>query len=164
MAEKLYYSMGEVTEMLCVSPSLVRFWEKRFDILRPHKNKKGNRLFSPDDVRNLKTIYHLVKERGMTLAGAERHLKAEKLGQAGVERDVEIAERLGSIRAMLLEVLGELGGGGIIVSEVVAEEVAPVKEPPLRLSADIPPQEENLPSQEVAPIAPEPVFIEQTLF
>jgi DNA-binding transcriptional MerR regulator len=107
MAEKIYYSMGEVAEMLCVSPSLVRFWEKRFDIIAPRKNKKGNRLFSPEDVRNLKTIYHLTKERGMTLAGAEKQLKARR---GGIERDMEIAERLGAIRALLVEVRNELGG------------------------------------------------------
>ena len=121
MAEKLYYSMGEVVEMLDVSPSLVRFWEKRFDIVSPKKNKKGNRLFSPNDVRNLKTIYHLVKERGMTLAGAEKQLRARR---SEIERDMEIAERLGAIRALLVEVRNELGGGGVIVDDTVAEDVA----------------------------------------
>lgn len=70
MAKKLFYSMGEVAEMFDVNASLIRFWETKFDILRPQKNKKGNRLFSPADVENLKLIYHLVKERGMTLDGA----------------------------------------------------------------------------------------------
>lgn len=70
MAKKLFYSMGEVSEMFDVNASLIRFWETKFDILRPQKNKKGNRLFSPADVENLKLIYHLVKERGMTLDGA----------------------------------------------------------------------------------------------
>ncbi len=115
-SKKLYYSMGEVAEMLDVSPSLVRFWEKRFDIISPQKNKKGNRLFSPDDVRNLKTIYHLVKERGMTLAGAAKHLKANR--KEGIERDMEIAERLASIRALLLEVRNELGGDGTVVDNL----------------------------------------------
>jgi DNA-binding transcriptional MerR regulator len=131
---KIYYSMGEVAEMMDVSPSLLRFWEKQFDILTPSKNKKGNRLFSADDVRLLKTIYHLVKERGMTLAGAARHLKAA--GRGTVERDMEIAERLGSIRALLIEVRNELGGEGIVVeesnyernemSEVITEEAPAV--------------------------------------
>lgn len=112
MTEKLYYSMGEVAEMLDVSQSLLRFWEKRFDIIKPHKNKKGNRLFSPEDVRNLKTIYHLVKERGMTLAGAEKQLRARR---GDIERDMEIAERLGAIRALLVEVRNELTGEGIVV-------------------------------------------------
>jgi DNA-binding transcriptional MerR regulator len=149
--------MGEVAEMLCVSPSLVRFWEKRFDFISPRKNKKGNRLFSPDDVRNLKTIYHLVKERGMTLAGAERHLKAERRARPGVERDVEIAERLGTIRALLLEVRNELGGGGVIVDDGASEEPAPVPKPMPE------PEPTPEPTPEPEP-APEPVFVEQTLF
>ncbi len=131
---KIYYSMGEVAEMMDVSTSLLRFWEQKFDILTPHKNKKGNRMFSPSDVRNLKTIYHLVKERGMTLAGADRYLKANR---GSIERDMEIAERLGTIRALLLEVRNELGGGGVIVDDdaieplmgksiEVIEEVEPV--------------------------------------
>jgi DNA-binding transcriptional MerR regulator len=117
---KLYYSMGEVAEMMDVSTSLLRFWEQKFDILKPHKNKKGNRMFTPEDVRNLKTIYHLVKERGMTLAGADKYLKANR---QAIERDVEIAERLGTIRALLLEVRHELGGGGTIVDGDVPEEI-----------------------------------------
>jgi DNA-binding transcriptional MerR regulator len=119
MAEKLYYTMGEVAEMLCVSQTLLRFWEKQFDIIKPHKNKKGNRLFSPDDVRNLKIIYHLVKERGMTLAGAGKQLRA---GRGGVERDMEIAERLSAIRALLVEVRNELYGDGVLVDDGVVEE------------------------------------------
>ncbi len=120
-SRKIYYSMGEVAEMLDVSTSLVRFWEKQFDILTPHKNKKGNRMFSPEDVRNLKTIYHLVKERGMTLAGAAKYLKANK---GAIERDMEIAERLASIRALLLEVRNELGGDGTVIDVMPAEEVS----------------------------------------
>jgi DNA-binding transcriptional MerR regulator len=126
MAEKLYYSMGEVADMLDVAPSLLRFWEKRFDCITPHKNKKGNRLFTPGDVRNLKTIYHLVKERGMTLAGAEKQLNARR---GEIERDMEIAERLGSIRALLIEVRNELGGDGTVVDDTVTEEVEVVETP-----------------------------------
>ena len=63
--KKMFYSMGEVAEMFDVKPSLLRFWEAEFDILKPKRNKKGNRLFTPSDVENLKLIYHLVKERGM---------------------------------------------------------------------------------------------------
>ena len=68
-SRKIYYTMGEVSEMFDVNPSLIRFWEQKFDILKPDKNKKGNRLFTPKDVENLKLIYHLVKENGMTLGG-----------------------------------------------------------------------------------------------
>ena len=64
--------MGEVAEMFDVNASLIRHWESKFDCIRPHKNKKGNRMFSPEDVEKLKQIYHLVKERGMTLDGANK--------------------------------------------------------------------------------------------
>ena len=72
--------MGEVSEMFDVKPSLLRFWEGEFDILKPKRNKKGNRLFTPADVENLKLIYHLVKERGMTLEGAKRAMKRNRRG------------------------------------------------------------------------------------
>lgn len=69
-SEKLYYPIGEVAEMFGVNTSLIRFWEKEFEVLKPHKNKKGNRLFTNEDVANLKLIFHLVKEKGYTLEGA----------------------------------------------------------------------------------------------
>lgn len=75
---KVYYSIGEIAEMLNVNTSLIRYWEKEFDIIQPHKNKKGNRLFTQKDVENLKIIYHLVKERGYTLAGANEKLKKQR--------------------------------------------------------------------------------------
>ena len=98
MAKKLFYSMGEVAEMFDVNASLIRFWETKFDILRPQKNKKGNRLFSPADVENLKLIYHLVKERGMNLDGAARCLKQNK---GTISRDAELLERMLRVRALL---------------------------------------------------------------
>ena len=73
--EKLYYSIGETAEMLNVPVSTVRFWENEFDILKPMKNKKGNRMFTVADIRNLKIIYHLLKEEGMTLPGAKRNFQ-----------------------------------------------------------------------------------------
>ena len=106
MAKKLFYSMGEVSEMFDVNPSLIRHWESKFEVLKPQKNKKGNRMFTPEDVENLKLIYHLVKERGMTLDGARRALKGG--GMPGVARDMELLERLQSIRAQLVEVRNEL--------------------------------------------------------
>ena len=72
---KIYYSIGEVANMLNVNTSLVRFWEKEFDILKPKKNKKGNRQFTKQDVKNCFLIYHLVKKRGYTLNGAKEVLK-----------------------------------------------------------------------------------------
>jgi DNA-binding transcriptional MerR regulator len=75
---KLYYTIGEVSEMFTVNTSLIRFWEKEFDIIKPKKNKKGNRLFTPDDIDNFKVIYNLVKEQGLTLEGAKKYLKENR--------------------------------------------------------------------------------------
>ena len=110
MADKLFYSMGEVAEMFDVNTSLIRHWESQFSILRPKRNKKGNRLFSPEDVENLKMIYHLVKERGMTLAGAKKALRKAPT-ESGVDRDAELMERLQRIRALLVEVREDLKAG-----------------------------------------------------
>ena len=76
--EKIYYTIGEVAELFEVNQSLIRFWEKEFDILKPQKNKKGNRLFTKNDLDNLRLIYHLVKERGYTLQGAKEKLHADR--------------------------------------------------------------------------------------
>lgn len=111
MSEKLYYSMGEVAEMFDVNQSLLRHWESQFPILRPKRNKKGNRLFTPQNVEHLKQIYHLVKECGMTLEGAKRAMRGQRAGK-GVSRDVELMERLQRIRALLVEVREELKGDG----------------------------------------------------
>ena len=110
MAEKIFYTMGEVAEMFDVNTSLIRHWESQFSILRPKRNKKGNRLFSPQDVEHLKMIYHLVKECGMTLEGAK---KALRKGDAvtSVGRDAELMERLQRIRSLLVEVREELKSG-----------------------------------------------------
>lgn len=98
--EKLYYSIGEVAGMFEVNNSLIRFWEKEFDIIQPKKNKKGNRLFTKKDVDNLKVIYHLVKERGYTLQGAKDKIKDNK---EDIAENVEIVERLEGIKSFLLE-------------------------------------------------------------
>lgn len=119
---KIYYTMGEVSEMFDVRPSLIRFWEQKFDILKPDKNRKGNRLFTPKDVENLKLIYHLVKENGMTLAGAAKRLRENKKGE---ERDLEVIEKLQGIRSLLLEVREELktkGEEAVFVDEPLSEE------------------------------------------
>ncbi len=78
LPEKLYYSIGEVAEAFDVNTSLIRFWEKEFDVLKPKKNAKGNRKFTPKDIKNLELIFHLVKERGFTLEGAKTHLRDNK--------------------------------------------------------------------------------------
>ena len=110
MADKLFYSMGEVAEMFDVNASLIRHWESQFSVIRPKRNKKGNRLFSPEDVENLKMIYHLVKERGMTLEGAKKALRKAP-SESGVDRDAELMERLQRIRALLVEVREDLKAG-----------------------------------------------------
>lgn len=134
MADKIYYSMGEVAEMFDVNQSLIRHWESKFDCLRPHKNKRGNRMFSADDVEKLKQIYHLVKERGMTLEGARKVMR----GASGKElaRETELLERLQRIRSALVEVreelkagddeqiVGSVGAESRDAEEVVAAEVA----------------------------------------
>ncbi|MEM1321199.1 MAG: MerR family transcriptional regulator [Bacteroidota bacterium] len=75
---KLYYSIGEISEMFQVSKSLIRFWESEFDLLRPHKNSKGDRRFTKQNIEQFQTIYHLVKERGFTLEGAKKEIRENK--------------------------------------------------------------------------------------
>lgn len=123
MAEKLYYSMGEVAELFDVRPSLLRYWESQFGVLRPKRNKKGNRLFTPQDVERLKLIYHLVKERGMTLDGARRALRQTR-AEGGMSRDAELMERLQHIRAMLVEVREVLKGDEGDEAEDAAADVS----------------------------------------
>ena len=98
--EKLYYSIGEVSEMLGVPISTVRFWENEFDILRPMKNKKGNRMFTPSDIKNLKIIHHLLKEEGMTLPGAKKRLKGK---WEESDYKYEISESLQKIKELLID-------------------------------------------------------------
>jgi len=103
--ERLYYSIGEVAEMFHVNTSLIRYWEREFDIIKPKKNKKGNRLFTQKDIDNFHIIYHLVKERGMTLKGAKKKLRENK--EETVE-NFEIVKTLQEIRKMLLEIRDNL--------------------------------------------------------
>lgn len=136
MAEKLYYSMGEVAELFDVKTSLLRHWESEFSILRPKRNKKGNRLFSAEDVENLKLIYHLVKEQGMTLEGAKKAMKGKR-GSSEVPRDAELLERLQKIRSLLVEVREDLKvvEGDIRPGDEYAQEAAgetPATEAPVR--------------------------------
>lgn len=107
--------------MFDVNASLIRYWESKFDCIKPHKNKKGNRMFTPSDIENFKLIYHLVKEKGMTLEGANSAMK--RRGKS-VKRDVSILERLQSIRAMLLEVRESLGDDSPVEYEAPIEAVA----------------------------------------
>lgn len=105
LPEKRYYGIGEVASAFKVNTSLIRFWEKEFDVLKPKKNAKGNRKFTPEDIKNLQFIYHLVKERGFTLEGAKTHLKEEK--QKSLET-FEIINKLEGIKAQLLKIKEQL--------------------------------------------------------
>jgi DNA-binding transcriptional MerR regulator len=98
--EKLYYSIGEAAEMLNIPISTVRFWETEFRILKPMKNKKGNRLFTSADIKNLKIIYHLLKEEGMTLPGAKKKLSGK---WDETDSKFEINESLQKIKSLLLD-------------------------------------------------------------
>ena len=118
---KLLYTMGEVTEMFDVNASLIRYWESKFDCIKPQKNKKGNRLFTPSDIENFKLIYHLVKEKGMTLEGANNTMK--RRGKK-LHKEVSILERLQNIRAMLVEVRESLGEGSAVEYEAPIEAVS----------------------------------------
>ncbi len=99
--EKLYYSIGEVASMFNVNASLIRYWEKEFDVLQPKKNKKGNRLFTSKDIDNIYIIYHLVKERGMTLKGVKKKLKENR---EDTINNVEVVKSLQSIKNLLIEI------------------------------------------------------------
>ncbi|NUM32547.1 MAG: MerR family transcriptional regulator [Bacteroidetes bacterium] len=98
--EKLYYSISEVSAMLNVNASHIRFWEKEFEILKPKKNTKGNRQFTKADIENLKLIYYLTKEKGYTLNGANEHLKTKR---KSTEKNMKILESLRKVRQFLVE-------------------------------------------------------------
>ncbi|MEM9077569.1 MAG: MerR family transcriptional regulator [Bacteroidota bacterium] len=105
LPEKRYYGIGEVAKAFGVNTSLIRFWEKEFDVLQPKKNAKGNRKFTPEDIKNLQLIYYLVKERGFTLEGAKIHLKEEK--QKTLSK-FEVIQKLQKVKAELLKIKDQL--------------------------------------------------------
>ena len=103
--EKKYYTIGEVAEELGVATSLIRFWEGEFDIIKPKKNRKGNRQFTKEDIRHVKLIYHLVKEKGFTLQGAREFIKSDV--DAAMDK-MEIIESLKKLRGFLVDVRDQL--------------------------------------------------------
>ncbi len=103
--EKKYFSIGEVADMLNVATSLIRFWESEFDIIKPKKNRKGNRQFTKEDIENVKLIYHLVKEKGYTLQGAKDLLKN---GKETLQEKVEIIESLKKVKKFLIEIRSKI--------------------------------------------------------
>ncbi|AUC23955.1 MULTISPECIES: MerR family transcriptional regulator [Polaribacter] len=105
LPEKRYYKIGEVAKAFDVNTSLVRFWEKEFDIIKPKKNAKGNRLFTQEDIKNFKLIFNLVKERGFTLDGAKQKLKKNP---EGIVHNLEIITRLEGVKAELIKIKNQL--------------------------------------------------------
>lgn len=104
LPDKLYYSIGEVAKAFDVNASLIRYWEQEFPIIKPKKNKKGNRYFTPDDIKNLKIIYHLVKEKGYTLDGARISLTTN----SKISETVSMIDRLEFVKAELVKLKDSL--------------------------------------------------------
>ncbi|OEK00712.1 MerR family transcriptional regulator [Roseivirga sp. 4D4] len=102
---KKYFTIGEVAKELGVATSLIRFWETQFDFIRPKKNSKGNRKFTQDDLKKLKLVYHLVKEKGYTLHGAQDHIKNSK---DSIDDKAELVESLQKVRSFLEEMKNNL--------------------------------------------------------
>jgi len=105
LPDKRYYRIGEVAKAFNVNASLIRFWDKEFDAIKPKKNNKGNRLFTQEDISNLQMIYHLVKEKGFTLEGARKKLKSEP---EKIKDNHSIISRLESIKAELNQIKNQL--------------------------------------------------------
>jgi DNA-binding transcriptional MerR regulator len=103
--EKLYFTIGEVAEMLAVTPSSIRYWENNFEELAPQKSTKGTRQFSHSDIEILKLIHHLVKEKGMTIKGARTKLKFRRKETVNT---LEIIRRLQDVREELIQIKKEL--------------------------------------------------------
>jgi DNA-binding transcriptional MerR regulator len=157
MAEKLFYTMGEVAEMFDVNASLIRYWGTQFPSLKPHRNKKGNRLFTPADIETLKRIYHYVKECGMTLEGANKALRGDRSQKPEGNADMELLDRLHSLHSMLLAVRDSIGED--VEPAVVAAPVAvTAPQPVVAPAATVVPE-----SQEPEKPA-KPIYREQTLF
>jgi len=98
---KLYYSIGEISNITGISASKIRFWEKEFEILNPQKNKKGNRRFTLEDLKKIKLIYHLLKEKKYTIRGAKNKLQNNF---EEIEKNLELTERLNKIKKELIEI------------------------------------------------------------
>ena len=102
---KRYYRIGEIAKAFNVNASLIRFWDKEFEVLKPKKNAKGNRRFTPEDVQNLKLIYNLVKERGYTLEGAKTYLKEQD--QKSLD-NFKIITKLEGVKNELMKIKNQL--------------------------------------------------------
>jgi DNA-binding transcriptional MerR regulator len=105
LPEKRYYKIGEVAKAFGLNTSHIRFWETEFDVLKPKKNKKGNRLFTQEDLKKLKLIYHLVKEKGFTLEGAKNKMKEQP---KKVIRNIDVISKLEAIKEELIKIKSEI--------------------------------------------------------
>ena len=133
MVEKFYYSMGEVTEMFDLEPSVIRYWCKQFTCLNPKRNAKGNRMFTAQDIERLKRIYHLLKEKKMTIEGAQKAMRKRHAVAEGEDTDVALLERLQNLRSLLVDMRNSIGEEDAIVENsvedpIVETEVAEVAE------------------------------------
>lgn len=149
-SRKLFFTMGEVTEMFDVKPSLIRYWEENFDTLRPRKNNKGNRMFTPKDIDTLKLIYHLVREKGMTIAGANKYIKENR---NSADRDVQILDHLARVRTELLAIRQEIADRESETQIIIPNVVAPADSTESGVGLLIEPEAK-----------PVPRYIEPTLF
>lgn len=155
--------MGEVTEMFDVEPSLIRYWCAQFSCLKPKRNAKGNRLFSPQDIEHLKRIHHLLKERRMTIEGAKKAMRKRAIEAEANDSDMALLEQLQSLRAMLVDMRESIGEEepveeaatpAAIVEEEQSEPVQKKKRAPRRKLIG----EEGVVERPLFP------FYEQTLF
>lgn len=128
-SRRVYYSMGDVCEMFDLPASTIRFWEKRFKILTPKKNAKGNRLFTPQDIENLKLIHNLVKERGMTIDGADQQLQNQK---SLLKKNISAIELLQQVRSALIDIRNEIDANANKSENqiIITQEVEPETEKP----------------------------------
>jgi DNA-binding transcriptional MerR regulator len=104
--EKLFYSITEVADLFKVNASLIRFWEKEFDFLKPRKTAKGNRTYTTKDIENIRLVYHLVKEKGFTLQGAKEKLKQKPAQE--INKNLEAIESLNKLKSFLVELKNQL--------------------------------------------------------
>ena len=156
--------MGEVTEMFDVEPSLIRYWCSQFSCLRPKRNAKGNRMFTPQDIERLKRIHHLLKEKKMTIEGAQKAMRKRNIEAEENDSDISLLEQLQSLRAMLVEMREGIG------EEEPIEEVAATSTPAVEVEQSEPVQKKKrAPRRKLIgedgvverPLFP---FYEQTLF
>jgi len=102
MAQKIYYRIGEVAALFDVNASLIRYWEQEFDFIKPHKTPHGRRYFTQKDIDRFTVVYHLIKEKGMTIQGAKEYFEKYHTGHAGEK--LEVISTLKKTKSLLLNV------------------------------------------------------------